>query len=258
MPCDNTSKVKSNEIAFYRLKASIRSQYISWQSLYPEYLKPPYKKYLQYVQSIKKDNMKVLDLCCGMGEFTFDIAKITKGEVLAVDISPESIRICQEHLLETPGLNIAFRTSDVESLELVPQSYDLICMSGSLSYLNVGRLLQCIKSWLKPDGSFIVVDTYGYNPIFNLKRKLNFIFKKTTKQTVLGIPKKEELEAISSCFKKVDIEYFGIFAFIGPFLKYVVGESLTAKIIDGLDKYFPFLKKYSFKFVLRARDEILK
>ncbi len=91
-------------------------------------------------------------------------------------------------------------------------------MSGSLSYLKLEVLLDKVSRWLKPEGCFIVVDTYGYNPLFNLKRRLNLIVKHTTAQTVRGISKKETIMKIQSCFETTEIKFYGIFSFVGPLL----------------------------------------
>lgn len=245
---------KISELNWYKKKANIRGQYVSWIDFYPEYLKTPYEQYLKHIQQHKFEGMKILELCCGMGEFSFDIAQKTGAHTLAVDISPESIEICQKHLQECPNDQLTFKVADVESLELPEAEFDLICMSGSLSYVDLEQLLNNIKKWLKPKGTFVVVDTYGYSPIFNLKRRLNYWFKKTTKQTVLGIPKKDTIDAIKACFETTEVNYYGTFAFIGPFLKYIIGEKMTKKVVDNLDKCFSFLKKYAFKFVLCANN----
>lgn len=245
---------KTSELNWYKKKANVRGQYVSWIDFYPEYLKTPYEQYLKHIQQHKFEGMKILELCCGMGEFSFDIAQKTGAHTLAVDISPESIEICQKHLQECPNDQLVFKVADVESLELPEAEFDLICMSGSLSYVDLEQLLNNIKKWLKPKGTFVVVDTYGYSPIFNLKRRLNYWFNKTTKQTVLGIPKKDTIDAIKACFETTEVNYYGTFVFIGPFLKYIIGEKMTKKVVDNLDKYFPFLKKYAFKFVLCANN----
>lgn len=254
MPCENSQTIKQDENLWYAKKATRRGTYVGWSDFYPEYLKAPYIKYLALFESLEVKNPEILELCCGMGEFSFDIARITQGKVLAVDISKESIDICNQHLNETHQEGLKFEVADIEKLELPEKNFDVICMSGSLSYLNLDILLNNIKKWLKPEGRFIVVDTYGYSPVFNLKRKLNYLFGKTTKQTVLGIPKEDTIQRIRNCFEKSEVDFFGIFAFIGPFLKYIIGEQYTAKLVDFLDKKFSFLKRYAFKFVLCAKQ----
>ena len=254
MPCENSQTIKKDENLWYAKKATKRGSYVGWTNFYSEYLKPPYRKYLNFFKSLEVKNPEILELCCGMGEFSFDIARITQGKVLAVDISKESIDICNRHLSETGQEGLKFEVADIEKIELPEKKFDVICMSGSLSYLNLDILLNNVKKWLKPEGRLVVVDTYGYSPVFNLKRRLNYLFGKTTKQTVLGIPKEDTIKRIRDCFKQSEVDFFGIFAFIGPFLKYIIGDRNTAKFVDFLDKKFSFLKKHAFKFVLCAKQ----
>lgn len=256
MPCKVSSAIKNNEINFYREKSKNRKKYVSWKTFYPEYLKTPYYKYLSYFPCYKESSkqLKILELCCGMGEFSFDIAHITQGEVLAVDISKESIDICNQHLLESKQNNLEFKVADIEQLELPENNFDIICMSGSLSYLNLDIFLKNVKKWLKPEGHLIIVDTYGYSPFFNLKRKLNYLFGKTTRQTVLGIPKDDTINQIRNCFNQTEINFYGTFAFIGSLLKYIIGDKKTAKIVNFLDKVSP--DKWAFKFVLKTQRKL--
>ena len=111
-----------------------------------------------------------------------------------------------------------------------------------------------IKKWLKPEGRFICVDTLGHSPIYNAKRRCNFICNKRTKQTVLGIPKIDAIKRIARCFKETEVSFFGIFAFIGSFLKPLIGDDKTARLVNFLDRRFSFLKRYAFKFVLVSKN----
>ena len=217
------------------------------------YLRKPYEIYYRLQNKHIASNANVLELCCGMGEFTFDLAQLTQNKILAVDISPKSIEVAKQRAEKKKITHIDFVTSDIETLNLPCNHFDVICMAGSLSYVDVNLVIEKVKGWLNQNGCFIVVDTYGYNPFFNVKRRLNYLFNLDTKQTMLGIPKKSTIDKIRSHFESFEIHYCNTFAFIGPFLKYIVGEKLTAKLVDKLDDYFPCFKKYAFKFVFCAQ-----
>ncbi|MDR0393371.1 MAG: class I SAM-dependent methyltransferase [Puniceicoccales bacterium] len=247
---------KNDEKVWYQ-KQSLKNtgSYRFSMGTFPKYLQKPYRIYETMIHhySLSQRPIQVLDLCCGMGEFTFLIAELINGTVLGVDYSPESIQIAVKELEKRQLPNLRFEVGDVERCQFEDGFFDMICMSGSLSYLNLDVVLGKICRWLKPDGAFIAVDTYGYNPLFNLKRQLNYWFHYTTKQTVAGVPKKPTLDKIRSRFQSFEIEYCGTFAFMGPVLRYLIGETYTAKWVDKLDEVFPFLKKYAFKFVFCAK-----
>ena len=248
---DSRTSIKETERKFYNECAEQRAnKYKSWREIFPGYLKAPYYAYLQSFPKKVDGDFRILELCCGMGEFSFDISEITQANVLATDISDKSIEVCRKQLVRYPNLDLTFLVSDVETLKVPEKSFDIICMSGSLSYIDLDVVLEKIKKWLKPEGPFICVDTLGHNPLYNAKRWCNFIFGKRTKQTLLGIPKMDTIECISRCFEKTEVNFFGIFAFMGPFLKPLIGDEKTAKFVNFLDRKFSFLKKYAFKFVL--------
>ena len=250
---DSRTSIKETEREFYNRCAERATKYKSWREIFPEYLKAPYFAFLSKFPKKVGSDFKILELCCGMGEFSFDIAEITQASVLATDISDKSIEVCRKRLARHPNPNLTFLVSDVEALELPEKSFDIVWMSGSLSCIALDVVLERIKRWLKPEGSFICVDTLGHNPLYNAKRWCNFIFGKRTKQTLLGIPKMDTIECISRCFKETEVEFFGIFAFMGYFLKPLIGDEKSAKFVNFLDRSFPFLKKYAFKFVLVAK-----
>ena len=251
MNIDLRSSVKNAEREFYNKRAEKRAtEYRSWREIFPEYLKAPYFAFLSKFPKKVGSDFKILELCCGMGEFSFDIAEITQASVLATDISDKSIEVCRQQLRRYPNKNLSFEVADAELLELPENSFDIICMSGSLSYVDVNVVLEKIRKQLKPGGSFICVDTYGYNPFFNVKRWFNYLSGKRTKQTLFGIPKMDTIKRISRCFEETEVNFFGIFAFIGPFLKPLIGDDKTAKFVNFLDRKFSFAKRYAFKFVL--------
>ena len=252
MDLNSRTSIKETERKFYNKCAEQQAtKYKSWREIFSKYLKAPYFAYLSKFPKKVGGDFRILELCCGMGEFSFDISEITQANVLATDISDKSIEVCRKQLVRYPNPDLTFLVSDVETLELPEKSFDVVCMSGSLSCIDLDVVLKKIKEWLKPEGSFICVDTLGHNPLYNAKRWCaTFIWKTRTRQTFLGIPKMDTIERISRCFEETKVEFFGIFAFMGPFLKPLIGDEKSARFVNFLDRKFSFLKKYAFKFVL--------
>lgn len=257
----NSETYKEQEKSHYKVQACALSEAkqlddVSWEQFYPMYLRKPYNIYIDLLKKSTTQDSAILELCCGVGQFSFQVAKLTKNTIRAVDFSEESICFARNRLALSSVKNIDFVVGDVDCLNMPENSFDIICIAGSLSYLNIDILAENLKKWLKPDGCFVAVDTYGYNPIFNIKRRLNYIFGKTTRQTVLGIPKKDTIDKIKKQFNEFEIHYCGIFSFFGPFLRYIVGSAFSAKIINKLDDMCPFFKKYAFKIVFCAKKPI--
>lgn len=135
---DSRSSTANAEREWYNERAVQRKgKYKSWKEIFPEYLKAPYFAYLSNFPKKVGSDFKILELCCGMGEFSFHIAEITQANVLAVDISDKSIEVCRKQLDCHPNCNLVFSVSNVETLELPEKSFDIVCISGGLSCVDL-------------------------------------------------------------------------------------------------------------------------
>jgi len=98
----------------------------------------------------------------------------------------------------------------------------------------------------------IGIETFGHNPIANLKRKINKIFKKRTGWAESHIFQLRDLEEAKKYFNKIEVHFFHILSFLSfPFLD-LPGGKILLKLLEILDKLLlnlPFLRKYSFKVV---------
>lgn len=66
----------------------------------------------QTIMTIGNKPLKILDLCTGSGAIAVAIAKNTKAEVTAVDISEKALEIAKQNA-ETNNVKVAFRQSDL-------------------------------------------------------------------------------------------------------------------------------------------------
>jgi SAM-dependent methyltransferase len=77
---------------------------------------------------------RALDFGCGVGRLAIAIAKVAKGEVVGVDISPEMLRLCAGHAKE----------AGVTNLTLVESDDDLSRVEGQFNFINTYIVLQHI------------------------------------------------------------------------------------------------------------------
>ena len=78
---------------------------------------------------------RVLEIGCGIGTLTGLLLKyIRKGEVVAVDISPESIAIAKKRLANAP--NVRFMVSDMTDF-IAPDLFDFIILPDVLEHIPV-------------------------------------------------------------------------------------------------------------------------
>ncbi|HVG28258.1 MAG TPA: class I SAM-dependent methyltransferase [Pyrinomonadaceae bacterium] len=100
---------------------------------------------------------QVLEIGCGTGEFSRLLAGRAE-RVLAIDLSPQMIRIARER--SRPYPNIEFITGDVMTYRLPDDQFDCIATLTTLHHLPVETMLRKIRKALKPGGTFVCLDLY--------------------------------------------------------------------------------------------------
>ncbi len=116
--------------------------------------------------------MRVLDVACGAGDLTIQLAKRVgpTGSVVANDISPIMLILLQANV-ERAGLrNIGTLECAAEDLTEVDGSFDaVICRMGLELFPSPGSALEAIQRVLKPGGRFAALAmTNGVNnPTFS-------------------------------------------------------------------------------------------
>ena len=115
-----------------------------------------------------KSDAKIIDIGCGCGATTLEIAKkITQGEILGVDISEPMLDKAAETAREMSLSNISFEVKDVQ-VDVMPQNYFDIAFSrfGVMFFEDPFEAFKNIHSSLKKDGllSFVCWQNASLNP----------------------------------------------------------------------------------------------
>jgi len=103
------------------------------------------------------DCRAALEIGCGKGEFSRRLAE-TAQHVLALDLSPEMIRIAHELSVDLP--NIDFKIADVMSYDLPCESFDCIASIATLHHLPLRDVFLKIRAALKPGGVLLILDLF--------------------------------------------------------------------------------------------------
>jgi SAM-dependent methyltransferase len=124
--------------------------------------------------------MDAVDLCCGDGWFTLQMAKVAK-HVMAVDIDARMLALARSRLAQDRVANCDFQLGDAYRLaEYVPRPVDLVFMANSFHGVpDRARLARIVGGALKPGGHFAIVNWH------QLPRE---------KTTVLGQPRGPQSE----------------------------------------------------------------
>jgi len=195
----------------------------------------------------------VLDYGCGNGIHSFFPIKVGAKKLVGIDLSEKSLDIARGKAKGKGVENkVEFLAMDCERMEFPDNYFDIILDGGAFSSLDLSKAFPELARVLKPEGYLIGVETFGHNPITNLKRKVNKIVGKRTGWAESHIFKQINLEEAKSYFNKIDVYYFHIVSFLAlPFLN-LPGGKLLLRLLDKVDGslfLIPFLRKYAFKVV---------
>ena len=103
--------------------------------------------------------MDAVDLCCGDGWFTLQMAKVAK-HVMAVDIDARMLALASSRLSQERLSNCDYQLGDAYGLaEFVPQPVDMVFMANSFHGVpDRERLARIVGGVLKPGGRFAIVN----------------------------------------------------------------------------------------------------
>lgn len=158
--------------------------YQEFAKIYDEFMQTiPYTTWADYVEQIwKQHQLKphlVLDLACGTGSLTLELAR--RGyDMIGADMSPDMLEIAKEKA-EEEKQSILYLMQDMREFELYGTVDSIVCTCDSLNYiLEEEELLQVFRlaeNYLDPGGLFV----FDMNTLFKFKELLgDQVFADTT------------------------------------------------------------------------------
>lgn len=128
--------------------------------------------------ALKEKPFHCLDLCCGTGDFTSVLEKLSdeKIEITGIDFN-------ESMLSKTPQKpNISFILADAKTIPFKNEKFDLVTISFAARNLNTSRenfvkILKEIKRVLKPGGVFVNLETSHPENFF--AHKMFLVYTKT-------------------------------------------------------------------------------
>jgi ubiquinone/menaquinone biosynthesis C-methylase UbiE len=113
------------------------------------------KKAYQYLPKLQSS--KILDVGCGTGVPTLQLAQLNTGEILGIDVNQFAIDWLNKKILKN-GLSerVKTRNCSITNMEFKDQSFDIIWSEGSIYKIG---FLNGLKKWrhLLKNGGFLVV-----------------------------------------------------------------------------------------------------
>ncbi len=119
----------------------------------------------------KLDKPRVLDIGCGPGIPTMELARLSDGQIIGLDINQTSLDELTKKI-ERAGLSERVTTlkCSMFDMDFPDESFDIIWAEGSLWVIGFQRGLKEWQRFLKPNGFLVVHDEIG-----NITEKLEQI-----------------------------------------------------------------------------------
>jgi len=121
----------------------------------------------------KLDRPRILDIGCGSGVPTMELARLGQGEVIGIDIDQPALDKLTKKIREA-GFSNRVQAVNCSILDMVfpDESFDIIWSEGSIFVIGFKRGIQEWKRFLKPNGFMVIHDEKG-----NVEEKLGQISK---------------------------------------------------------------------------------
>jgi len=126
-----------------------------------DYFRKVFSKYT--IKAFQKlpilEKPRILDIGCGSGVPTMELAGLSEGEIIGIDIDQELLNRLSRKI-EEEGLSNRVKAIKCSLLDIKfpNNSFDIIWAEGSITTLGVGRSLRGWNRLLKPNGFLVVHD----------------------------------------------------------------------------------------------------
>ncbi len=121
-----------------------------------------------------KPGMRVLEIGCGSGYFTKELAK-TNAEINAIDISQDLLDIAKE---EVQSSHVKISIDNAYNMSFGDCIFDTVVGSSVLHHLEIDLALKEIYRVLKPNGSVYFTEPNMLNPQIALQKNIPYFKKK--------------------------------------------------------------------------------
>jgi ubiquinone/menaquinone biosynthesis C-methylase UbiE len=118
-----------------------------------------------------KPKLTVLELGCGTGSFTRDLAQ-SEADIVAIDVSPELLEIAKA---DCSAPNVRFEIQNAYALTYSDATFDSVVGSSVLHHLEIEEALREIYRVLKPGGTIYFTEPNMLNPQIAVQKNVPWI-----------------------------------------------------------------------------------
>jgi len=114
------------------------------------------------------DKPRILDIGCGSGVPTMELAKLSNGEIVGLDTNQDLLDILRRKIEKTGASDrVGVVQCSILEMKFSPESFDIIWSEGSIFIIGFEKGLREWKRFLKPNGFMVIHDEKG-----NIEEKL--------------------------------------------------------------------------------------
>src|SRR5271170_3837549 len=125
----------------------------------------------------------VLDLGCGDGEFTVQLAELGAKHVVGIDLAPQAIEMANNTAAKLKKYNLSYRVDNIYKMDSSNVMYDVIVLRGVLHHLPDPALAVSIAAKLGKE--IVILEPNGMNPIVKIIERFSSYHIKHEEQSFL-------------------------------------------------------------------------
>ena len=135
---------------------------------------------LRWAQRVKmlsshlKPGMTVLELGCGTGTFTRELAR-SGADIVAIDVSPELLEVARANCSEP---NVQYQIQNAYALNYSQGVFDSVVGSSVLHHLEIKEALRDVYRVLKAAGTIYFTEPNMLNPQIAIQKNIPWIKQK--------------------------------------------------------------------------------
>ena len=204
-----------------------------------------WKRRVKMLTEFVQPDSALLELGCGTGYFTQEIAK-TGANIVAIDISPELLKIAENNV---QNKNVSFKEENAYNMTFEDNRFDYILGSSVLHHLDIKKAISEIYRVLKDGGVIAFTEPNMMNPQIALQKNIPYLKRKLGdspdetaffRWSITSLLKKQG-------FKKIEIKTFD---FLHPAIPPKLINTITA--IGQFCEKCPIVKEIAGSIFIKA------
>jgi ubiquinone/menaquinone biosynthesis C-methylase UbiE len=107
----------------------------------------------------KFNNPQILDVGCGSGVPTIELARLSNGHVTGIDIDETSLNLLQDKIKKMKiNKQISIFKKSISAMDFPKESFDIIWAEGSVFVIGFENSIKRWHRYLKPNGFLVIHD----------------------------------------------------------------------------------------------------